>query len=279
VASWNATPNGRRGGIWLSGCGLSADAAGNIYAVTGNGSFTAASGGSDYGDSVVKMRLASPDTQQPASNLTILDYFTPFNQSSLSAEDADLGSAGLMLIPGTSLGTTAGKNGTLYLLDTNSLGHFHARSDTQIVQALPNALGIGGEDLNFSTAAYFNGYIYYVGQFDKLRQFQLVNGKINPSPLAVSSHTFDIQGAQPTVSANGSEDGIVWLVERIPNGVNAVLHAYDAADVSRELYNSNQSGSRDTFGVGVKFSVPTVINGKVYVGSVSRLSIFGLLGQ
>ena len=81
------------------------------------------------------------------------------------------------------------------------------------------------------------------------------------------------------MSANGSEDGIVWLVERIPNGVNAVLHAYDAADVSRELYNSDQSGSRDTFGVGVKFSVPTVVNGKVYVGSVSKLSIFGLVGQ
>jgi hypothetical protein len=140
-------------------------------------------------------------------------------------------------------------------------------------------VGTGSEDLNFSTAAYFNGYIYYVGQFDKLRQFQLVNGKINPSPVAVSSHTFDIQGAQPTGSANATNDGIVWLIERIPNGVNGVLRAYDAADVSRELYNSNQAGTRDTFGLGVKFSVPTVANGKVYVGSISKLTIFGLLGQ
>src|SRR5919201_718849 len=184
-----------------------------------------------------------------------------------------------MLIPGTSLGTTAGKAGTLYLVDTNSLGHFRAGSDSQVLQALPNTIGTGDEDLNFSTAAYFNGYIYYVGQFEKLRQFQLSNGKVNPSPFAVSSHTFDIQGAQPTVSANGTKDGILWLIERIPNGVNAVLHAYDAADVSRELYTSNQSGSRDTFGVGVKFSVPSVANGKVYVGSVSKLSIFGLLGK
>lgn len=268
TGSWLVTPNGVQGGIWTSGCGLSVDGNGNIYAVTGNGTFSASSGGSDYGDSVVKL----------TAGLNVLDYFTPYNQATLSADDLDLGSSGFMLIPGTTLGTTAGKGGTVYLLNTSDMGHYNTADDSQVVQTLPGAIGTGTEDRNFSTATYFNGFVYYIGQDDTLKQFQLVGGKFDPFPTAVSAHTFGAFGAQSAVSANGSQNGILWVIERVPGG-SGILYAYDATNISKELYDSNQSGSRDNFATATRFSVPTIVDGKVYVGGASQLAIFGLLNQ
>jgi hypothetical protein len=267
TAVWMDTGGGSQGGIWMSGCGLSADDDGNVYLVSGNGTFDAASGGPDYGDSVVRL---SP-------TLSVQDYFTPFNQTMLREDDLDLGSSGLMLVPDTTLATVAGKQGTLYLLDTTDLGKFHSGADTQIVQSLPDSIGTGTEDRNFSTAAYFNGFIYYIGQDDTIKRFQLAGGKLNPTPVAVSTHGFGAFGAQPAVSSNGGQNGILWVIEHLPNGANGVLHAYDAVNVPNELYSSSQSGSRDSFGAATKFSIPTVANGRVYVGGESRLAIFGLL--
>jgi hypothetical protein len=267
TAVWMDTGGGKQGGIWMSGCGLSADDDGNVYLVSGNGTFDAASGGLDYGDSVVKL---SP-------TLAIQDYFTPFNQTTLREDDLDLGSSGLMLLPETTLATVAGKQGTLYLLDTRNLGKLHSADDSQIVQSLPDSIGTGTEDRNFSTAAYFSGFIYYIGQDDTIKQFQLAGGKLNPTPVAVSTHTFGAFGAQPAVSSNGNQDGILWVLEHLPNGANGVLHAYDASNELVELYNSSQTGSRDSFGAATKFSVATVANGRVYIGGESQLAIFGLL--
>src|SRR6185437_12594707 len=232
TAVWMDTAGGKQGGIWMSGCGLSADDDGNVYLVSGNGTFDAASGGPDYGDSVVKL---SP-------TLAIQDYFTPFDQTTLREDDLDLGSSGLMLLPETTLATVAGKQGTLYLLDTRNLGKLHSADDSQIVQSLPDSIGTGTEDRNFSTAAYFSGFIYYIGQDDTIKQFQLAGGKLNPTPVAVSTHTFGAFGAQPAVSSNGNQDGILWVLEHLPNGANGVLHAYDASNELVELYNSSQTG-------------------------------------
>jgi len=267
TAAWMDTGGGKQGGIWMSGCGLSADDDGNVYLVSGNGTFDAASDGPDYGDSVVKL---SP-------GLAVQDYFTPFNQTTLREDDLDLGSSGLMLIPNTTLATVAGKQGILYLLETTNLGKFHLGGDNQIVQSLPDSIGTGEEDRNFSTAAFFNDFIYYVGQNDTLKQFQLAGGKLNPTPVAISTHTFGAFGAQPAVSSNGNQDGILWVVEHVPNGANGVLHAYNASNVAIELYNSSQTGTRDSFGAATKFSVASVASGRVYVGGESQLAIFGLL--
>lgn len=267
VSVWNTTPDGSAGSIWHSGTGLSADSAGNIYAITANGDFD---GNRQFSDSFVKL----------GSNLALFDYFTPFNEQQLAAEDNDLGSGGMLLVPGTRLGIGAGKEGSIYVVNLDNMGHFNPNDNSQIVQFLPDAVG-GNQpptDNNFSTPAFFNGFVYFIGENDQVRQFQLVNGLLTTSPVALSPNIFGHQGAQPVVSANGTSNGIMWAIERIPgNNEGGVLHAYDANNVANELYNSTQAGTRDQFGEATKFSVPTVINGKVYVGTQNSLAVFGLL--
>ncbi len=270
VRVWNATPDGHAGGIWMSGAGISADSAGNLYLVTGNGTFDANNGGKNYGDSIVKLTPT-------ANGFTVSDYFTPFDQANLSLNDIDLGSSGVTLIlnqAGASLGVNAGKAGKIYLVDINNMGHFQSGSDSQIVQSIPNAVGTGPDDLDYSTATYWNGNVYYIGDMDVVKQFQLSNGQLSTSPVAKGSHTYGYPGANMTVSSNGASNGILWSIEA--SGVN-VLHAYDATNVANELYHSNQAGTRDKFGTAIRFTVPTVMNGKVYVAGKTELAIFGLL--
>jgi hypothetical protein len=263
---WNVTPIGAQGGIWQSGCGLSADSSGHVYAATSNGTFDINNGGTDYGDSVVKLD----------ADLSVLDYFTPFNQLTLDDDDIDLGSSGFLLIPGSSLGVVAGKGGTIYLVDTTNMGHFNSTIDN-IVQELPGALGTGTEDLNFSTATFFNGNVYYIGSNDTLKQFSFDGSHLSATPVATSTHTYGKWSAQSAASANGTSNGILWVVEWLPSGADGVLRAYDPNNVGNEFYDSTQSGTRDTFGSATKFSVPTIANGKVYVGAATQLVIFGLL--
>jgi hypothetical protein len=268
---WNSTPNGKGAGIWMAGASLSADAGGNIYAITGNGTFDADSGGSDYGDSLVKLT--------PAGNtFTVADYFTPSNQLTLSVGDIDMGSSGFMLLPDQSgpvahLGVSGGKSGTIFLLDLDNLGKYQASGDTQVVQALPGALGSAVNDNNYSTATYWQGNVYLIGDHDVVKQFQISNGLLSTLPITQGTYTFGYAGANMTVSANGSSNGILWCTQAA--GVNVLL-AFDATDVSHELYNSNWAGTRDSFGVAVRFTVPTVMNGKVYVAGKTQLAVFGL---
>jgi hypothetical protein len=272
VRVWNSTPNGGQGGIWMSGAPISSDSAGNLYFVVGNGTFDANNGGKDYGDSIVKL--------MPNGNtFTVSDYFTPFDQANLSANDIDVGSSGLTLLlnqvgSATNLGVSAGKAGKIYLIDLDQMGNFQSGSDSQIVQSIPNAIGSQPSDNDYSTAAYWNGNVYFIGNMDMIKQYQLSNGKLSNSPVEVGTHTYGYPGANMSVSSNGSSNGILWTIEA--SGVN-VLHAYDANDVSTELYNSNQAGGRDKFGIAIRFTVPTVMNGKVYVAGQNQLTVFGLL--
>jgi hypothetical protein len=233
--------------------------------VVGNGSFDADKGGKDYGDSIVKL---TPN----GGGFTISDYFTPFDQANLAATDFDLGSSGLTLLLNQGLGINAGKAGKIYLVDLNSMGKFQSGSDSQIVQSIGGALGTGPDDLDYSTAVYWNGNVYYVGDIDTVKQFQLSNGKLSTSPI-VSTHSYGYPGANMSISSNGNSNGILWVLEA--SGQN-VLHAYDATDVGTELYNSTQAGGRDHFGTAVRFTVPTIVNGRVYVAG-QNFTIFGLL--
>jgi len=282
VSAYNDTPNGKWGGIWMSGGGPAADAAGNIYLTTSNGTFqpTGPNGG-NYGDSVVKLSNAGS---------TATDYFTPADQGSLEAGDLDFGSGGIMLLPdqagpNTHLAVTAGKEGTLYLLNRDNLGKFNPGGD-QVVQSLDGAI-----PYSFDTPAYWNGHVYFGGGLAQddptqtpfrasLQAFSLVNGKLDPTPVSAPG-TYDWPGGNPVVSANGSKDGIVWAISGTDRSGNAVtlgtLHAYNASNISQELYNSAQAGTRDAGGVYVKFTSPTVANGHVYVAGKKTLTMYGLL--
>jgi hypothetical protein len=268
VSVFNSTPNGYKGGIWQNSAGLAADDSGNIYALTGNGTFDGNLGGLDYGDSVVK--LASP-------NLAVSDYFAPYNQASLNAIDLDLGSGGPLLVPDQTSGVphlliTGGKEGSLYVLNRDNMGQFNASGDTQIVQSLPNEL-----PNIFATPAYWQGSIFLAAFNDALKQFRLSNGLLSSLPIAQTSTTYPFPGASPVVTSNGESDGIVWTIQDTANGAPAILRAHDAANVAVELYDSSQSGARDQLDAGVKSTVPMVANGKVYIGTGGHLTIFGLL--
>jgi len=273
----NVTANGHAGAIWQGGTALSADSNGNIYATTSNGDFGLGFG-PNASDSVLRLTF-NRSASDPTQAFTVADYFTPDNQQTLASEDNDLGSSGLMLIPGTHLGTVAGKEGSIYLLDLSNLGHYNTSNNNNAVQFLPSILGNpgnGGTDENFSTASYFNGNVYYIGDHDAVRQFSFNGHLLSTTVIETSPDTYDELGAQPVISANGAKDAILWAIEYV-KGSTGELRAYDANDVSKELYTSSQAGGRDSFGGAVKFSVPTVANGKVYIGTQNKLVIFGNL--
>jgi hypothetical protein len=270
---FNATPNGGLGGIWHAGGGLAADTNGSIYAITGNGTFDGPTSG-DYGDSF--LRLAN------TNGLAVADYFTPYNQAYLSSVDADLGSGGPLLLPDAAgnavhphLLVGSGKEGTIYLVDRDNMGQYNPVNNNQIVDELVSA--IGGA---FSTPAWFDGRIYYLGAGDFLKAFAVTNAAIGPSPDSQSSVYVGWPGSTPSISANGTSNAIVWVIDSsaAEGSGPAVLHAFAATNVARELYNSTQAenGTRDNPGPAVKFTVPTVANGKVYVGAQYAVTVFGL---
>jgi hypothetical protein len=273
VGVLNVAPNGNEGGIWAAGSGPAVDANGNLFLLTGNGTFDTELNGSgfpmrgDFGNAFVKIATAG--------KLSVMDYFTMTNTVSESNSDTDLGSAGLMLLPPlnnaegspVSLAVGAGKDKNIYVLDQSNMGKFNPKMDA-IYQVLPNALPSG----TWSSPAWFNGRLYYGGVSDTLKAFTFLNGKF--SLTSQSATSFGYPGTTPSISANGALNGIVWAAE---NNSPAVLHAYDASDLSKELYNSNQApNGRDHFGDGNKYIVPTIVNGKVYVGTTNGVGVFGL---
>lgn len=270
VASYNATPDGYGGGIWQAGGAPAIDADGSVYLASGNGTFDAPSSGADFGDSVLKLQ---------ARSLQLLDWFTPFNQSLMGDQDLDLGSGGIMLLPDQTgahpqMLVLAGKFSSIYLLDRTNLGHFNAGSDN-VVQRLDSQTG-----QMFSTPAYWQGHVYFAGWNDNLKMFSILGGVLSDEPSSSSSNTFGFAGATPSISAQGAANGIVWTVDYSQSGVEgaAVLYAFDATDVSKLLYASNEL-PRDQLGPAAKFSVPTVYNGKVYVGTATELDILGLIAN
>jgi len=267
------TPDGADGSVWMNGDGVAADSTGSLYFITGNGTFDASTGGSDYGDSFVRLSAGG----------TVQDYFSPSDQATLASQDLDLGSGGVLLLPDQGGAhphemVSAGKGGTVYLVDRDNMGGFNASAD-QIVQELPsifpNNLGIEGG--NFSSPVYFNGSVYFAPVAGPVQAFTLTNGLLSTSPTSQTSQTYNGRGGTMSISASGASNGILWTLQTGGAGVPGILHAYDATDLSRELYNSNQAGTRDTLDAWSKFTVPVVANGQVFVTSTSQLTIYGLL--
>jgi hypothetical protein len=261
--------------IWMSGGGLAADSSGSIYLITANGAFepTLTSSGlpqnGDYGNSILRLTTAG-------GSLAVADYFAPSNEVAESAADLDLGSGGPMLLPDVTdsggvvrhLLVGAGKDGNLYVINRDNMGKFSSSGNADW-QELDGALP-GGV---FATAAYFNGTVYYGDVGGSLKAFKVTNAKLAGTPASVTTTQFEYPGTAPAVSANGTSNGIVWAVE---NGSPAVLHAYDATDLTHELYNSSQAaGGRDNFGAGNKFITPTVADGMVFVGTPNGVAVFG----
>ncbi len=274
TAVWMASPNGRRGGIWTSGAGLSADAAGNVYIPIGNGTFDTSGQVSDFGDSIVKLTLNG-------NQLTATDYFTPYNQANLDNADADVGSGGALMLPDQSGSHVhelieAGKEGSIYVIDRDNMGHYNPNDNSQIVQNITNQIsGI------FGIPAYWNNNVYFGSGGFHLQAFSLTDGLLSSTPTSQSPTNLGYPGTTPSVSANGNSDGIVWAIQsanRLNNGYE-VLHAYDATDLNVELYSSLENPQRDNPGPVVHFTVPTIANGKVYVGSNQLLSVYGMLSQ
>ena len=275
TSTFNANPNGSDSGIWMSGGAPAVDASGNIYFLTGNGTFDAASGGSDYGDSTVKLSTSG-------GVLSVASYFTPADQAGLEGGDTDHGSGGAAILVDLPSGAHphlvigGGKEGNLFLLDRDNLGGYGANAspaDSNAVQKFSIGNGI------FSTAAFFNNSLYIAGSGGHLKLFAFNSGtgQFNTAQTSQSSGTFGFPGATPSISAQGTSNAIVWATNSNSYGTSgggsraaapAVLHAYDATNLNTELWNSSQaSGNRDQAGNCVKFTVPTVANGKAYIGT------------
>lgn len=272
----NVTPNGGAGAIWMSGAGLAADSSGNIYFLDGNGDFDtnlntgAFPSNGDYGNAFMKLSTSG-------NQLAVADYFEMDNETSENGSDTDLGSGGTIVLPDLSdgsghtmhLAVGAGKDTNLYVVNRDSMGKFSSTSNN-IYQELAGALP-GGV---FSMPAYFNNTLYYGSWGHPIQAFTITNAKLSSTAAAQTANSFVYPGASPSVSANGTSNGIVWAVE---NATPAVLHAYDATTLN-ELYNSNQaSGGRDQFGAGNKYITPMIANGRVFVGTTNGVAVFGLL--
>jgi Immunoglobulin domain/PQQ enzyme repeat len=280
TAVLNVAPNSGGVGpsIWMSGGGPAADSAGNIYLLTANGVFetTLDANGfptkQDYGNSFLKISTAG-------GSLSVADYFTMYNEVAESAADQDLGSGGGMLLPDLTDSTNtvrhlmigAGKDGNIYVVSRDSMGKFNSSGNSQIWQQVSGAL----VSSIFSTPAYFNGTVYYGDVGETLKAFSISGAKLIATPQSQSPSQFAYPGTAPSVSANGTSNAIVWAHE---NASPAVLHAYDAANLAHEIYNSNQAaGNRDHFGAGNKYITPAVADGKVFVGTTAGVAVFGLL--
>jgi hypothetical protein len=282
TAVLNVAANSAGGGpaIWMAGGGPAADSSGNVYLLTANGVFDTTLDGNgfpgqgDYGNSFLKLTLSG-------AALSVADYFTMYNEVDESNGDVDLGSGGTLLLPDVSDsgGTTrhlmvgAGKDGNLYVVNRDSMGKFNPNNNDAIWQELPGALPNG----IWSTPAYFNGSVYYGPQGGQLLAFTLSNAMLSASPSSQSAASFAYPGTAAAISASGTSNGIVWAHENAGSGA-AVLHAYDAANLGNELYNSTQAANgRDSFGTANKFITPTIADGKVLVGTSAGVGVFGLL--
>lgn len=263
------TPDSNDGGIWQSGAGPAAGRGGHIYVAIGNGGFDAIAApgkpaDADYGDSLLKL----------GRTLAVMDFFTPFDHHAMNLADNDLGSGGPVLLP-RGLLAIAGKSGTIYLLHRARLGGV-STGDRQVAQAQRSQLGA-----MLGSPAYWNGNLYFASAGHRMSQFRLFNGRLSAQPAHRTREKYYYPGATPMVSAHGAHDGIVWALQlgAFHAGLNqpAVLHAYDARDIGRELFSSQWHPKPDTAGPEVKFVPPMVANGRVYVAAQNSITVYGLL--
>jgi hypothetical protein len=269
VASFCTTPNGSDGGVWQSGKGLAADAAGNIYFAIGNGTFDANTGGSDYGMCYMKL---SPSLQ-------VLDYFTSFDESGLSNEDLDLGNAGVVGIPGTTaLFGGATKFGSAFLMDSANLGKFTTNGPDNVLDRIDGVSAndqVGQNPIAWDSGNYKYVYLWPSGQPVKQFRYDPSVGTLNPKGTTFATASSSItDGGSLAVSSSGTASAILWAI-----GDNGTVRAYDATNVANpELWDSAQNSSRDGIGHSGHFQFPTVVNGKVYVPTGgSTIAVYGLL--
>ena len=275
---YNTTRNGSEGGIWESGCGPGVDTNGDLITITGNGSFDTGASRVNYGDSFLRLTPG-------AGTMSVSSFFTPLNELLLDDEDLDMGSGGNLMLPeqpgpNPHLMVGVGKLGIIYLVNRDSMGGFNAASD-QMVQELTSE--VGGM---FSTPAYWQGMansglqnmIYTISVADQPKMFVISNGLIQVPPASTArTFTFGFPGASPVISANGTTGGILWAINSSAWRTSgpAILYAFDATNLNTKLYDSTQFSSDDP-GPAVKFTVPTVANGSVYMGTQTQLAVFGL---
>jgi hypothetical protein len=283
TGAWCTSPNGKGNGIWGAGSGLAADAAGNIYVSTGNGDDTVQtpppppSATIDYGDSIVRVGLTN-GVPVPT------DYFTPYNQASLDSGDVDLGSGGVLVLPDQPgpyqhILVQSGKQGSMYVVNRDQMttdnSHYcnGCSNDPEIIQTVSLGGGL------WSMPAYWNSQIYVWSSGGHLEVYSVMDGTLSQSPTSQSGETSTFPGSTPVISSDGTSNGIVWAVESDAyyHGGPAILRAYSATNVSNLLYGSNLTNGRDTLAPAVKFVVPVVSNGKVYVGAEKEVDVFGLL--
>ena len=265
----NLTPDGAGGAIWNGGGAPAIDSGGNLFLLSAT---DAGDPGSGYNDAALRL----------APTLTIEDYFIPSNDAYLRAQDLDVGSGDVVLMPDNDSPTPheiigGGKDGRIFVLNRDDLGGFFPQDRAlQEVQT-----GVQAVDNMFSTPAYWNGNLYIHCENDVLKVYSWSNstGLISTTYTAKGGSTFGVHGATASVATDGGANAVVWEIEstNVYTGGPAVLHAYDASNVASELYNSTQAGSRDKAGAAVKFTVPTVADGLVFVGTADELDIYGLL--
>ena len=275
---WCASANSLGSGIWMSGTGLAADVPsgkpyGRMFAVTGNGTFDALptyTNSMSYGDSIVRLDLTN-------GVITVQDDFTPHDQATLNGSDLDQAAGGAVLLPDSVGGSSRqlvqiGKSGRVYVLNRESLGGYNANNSTDPGQAVNLANGLWG------SPAYWNGHVYIWPKSDSLRLYGFANGAIT-GQTSISNESAGTYSPTPSISANGTTNGIVWSLktDNFTGPGQATLYAHDATNVATLLYSSAQNATRDNPGASVKFAVPTITNGKVYVGTETQLSVYGLL--
>jgi uncharacterized protein (TIGR03437 family) len=265
LAAFNDTPDGSGASFWNGGAGPSADEEGNIFVVSANGDFDGDASEAQFDESVLKLA--------PAPQLSVTGLFTPFNKAVLDQLDLDLGSSGALVLPDEAgsaahshLLFTSGKEGRMYLLDRDGLGGVQAGSDSRAVASLP-ALN---SHPTFGMAAYFNGAIYISPANSPLLAFPLAGASLSASPSAQTANIDANWGATPSISANGVENGIVWIID-VANA--AKLLAYDAKDLSL-LYDSDAQPA-DALPTYSEFSVPTIADGKVFAGTYYGVAVYG----
>lgn len=277
----DVTPNGGQGAIWQSGGGLASDRDGNIFMLIGNGTFDATldSNGfpinQNYGNTFLKITGDTP--------MKIVDYFTMDNTVYESQQDLDFGSGGPVIYdipdprpnhPPVPVAIGAGKDTNVYLVNRYNMGKWNPINNQGLYQEVDGAANYGV----FSTPAIFNNTIYYGPEYGSVISYRFVNGMMSTTPLSKSGFVFQSRGTTPSISSNGGTNGIVWA--NAYNKTDAgVLYAFDASDLSKELWDSSLSGSRDQYGTATKFVTPVIANGKVYLATPTGVVVYGLLGS
>jgi hypothetical protein len=274
------SPNGFGNGVWAAGAGMPIDTggtAGRMFITTGNGTYASYppfNGSSEFGDSIVALDLAN-------GKLTPTGAFTPFNQAHLSSADLDQGSGGILMLPDQQganphILMQIGKEGRILILNRDNLGGY-ATGVTSNTNALQDILNEAGGGL-WSTAAYWNGNVYIWAKADVPKMFKVNSGVLDTTPASESNITSAFPGASFTVSSDGAQNGIAWAVrtDQYTTHGAQVLYAWDANDLTNPLYESDTNAARDGAGHAMKFAIPVVTNGKVYVAALGEVDIYGL---